>query len=198
VSDEEIQDIVITANLTPRKCLGFKTPFQAILKELGKDVQIRFGIDPLHLVLESREVAAALDAPLGWLKKLTETYRRHFSVASPSELNSRRRRTNSREIKSGANHAQLTSVARKRSMRRCSSLAPTPSRRTRPSLRTSTASLAPSGGEGQDRRGRVQPRPCTTWAWRTTRPTPPARRRCVRTPGLGRPSSRTAAYARTR
>ena len=42
VSDQEIQDIVITANLTPRKCLGFKTPFQAILKELGKDVQIRF------------------------------------------------------------------------------------------------------------------------------------------------------------
>jgi IS30 family transposase len=42
ISDEEIQDIVITAKLTPRKCLGFKTPFQAILKELGKDVQIRF------------------------------------------------------------------------------------------------------------------------------------------------------------
>src|SRR5205807_1087887 len=33
LSDAEIQDIVITANLTPRKCLGFKTPFQAILKE---------------------------------------------------------------------------------------------------------------------------------------------------------------------
>jgi hypothetical protein len=42
LSDEEIQDIVITANLTPRKCLGFKTPFPAILKELGKDAQIRF------------------------------------------------------------------------------------------------------------------------------------------------------------
>jgi transposase, IS30 family len=42
VSDEEIQDVVLTANLTPRKCLGFKTPFQAILKEIGKDVQIRF------------------------------------------------------------------------------------------------------------------------------------------------------------
>jgi hypothetical protein len=42
MSDEEIQDIVITASLTPRKCLGFWTPFQAILKELGKDVQIRF------------------------------------------------------------------------------------------------------------------------------------------------------------
>jgi hypothetical protein len=26
----------------PPPCLGFKTPFQAILKELGKDVQIRF------------------------------------------------------------------------------------------------------------------------------------------------------------
>jgi transposase, IS30 family len=51
ISDEEIQDIVITANLTPRKCLGFKTPFQAILKELGKDVQIRFA-SLLHLVLE--------------------------------------------------------------------------------------------------------------------------------------------------
>jgi IS30 family transposase len=42
VSDEEIQDIVITANLTPTKCLGFKTPFQVILNEFGKDVQIRF------------------------------------------------------------------------------------------------------------------------------------------------------------
>ena len=29
-------------HLTPRKCLGFKTPFQAFLAELGKDVQIRF------------------------------------------------------------------------------------------------------------------------------------------------------------
>jgi hypothetical protein len=40
-SDEESQDIVITANLTPRKCRGFKI-FQSILKELGKDIQIRF------------------------------------------------------------------------------------------------------------------------------------------------------------
>ena len=42
ISDEDIQDIVFTANLTPRKCLGFKTPFQALLRELGKEVQIRF------------------------------------------------------------------------------------------------------------------------------------------------------------
>lgn len=42
VSDEEIQDIVITADLTPRKCLGSKTPFQAILKELGKNCKSGF------------------------------------------------------------------------------------------------------------------------------------------------------------
>ena len=46
MSDEEIQDIVITANLTPRKCLS--QDLQAILKELGKDVQIRFA--PVALV----------------------------------------------------------------------------------------------------------------------------------------------------
>ena len=42
LSDHDIQEIVLTANLTPRKCLGFKTPFQAIHAELGKEVQIRF------------------------------------------------------------------------------------------------------------------------------------------------------------
>jgi len=42
VSDQEIKDILLTANLTLRKCLGFKTPFQAILAELGKDAQIPF------------------------------------------------------------------------------------------------------------------------------------------------------------
>ena len=41
-SDQDIQEIVLTTNLTPRKCLGFNTPFQALLAELGKDVQIRF------------------------------------------------------------------------------------------------------------------------------------------------------------
>lgn len=37
-----IQEIVLTANLTSRKCLGFKTPLQAIFAELAKDVKIRF------------------------------------------------------------------------------------------------------------------------------------------------------------
>ncbi len=35
-------DVVFSANLTPRKCLGYKTPFQAMLADLGKDVKIRF------------------------------------------------------------------------------------------------------------------------------------------------------------
>jgi IS30 family transposase len=42
LSDQDVQEIAVTANLTPRKCLGYKTPFQAILAELGKDVQISF------------------------------------------------------------------------------------------------------------------------------------------------------------
>ena len=41
-SDRDIQEIVLTTNLTPRKCLGFKTPFQALIAELGRGVQIRF------------------------------------------------------------------------------------------------------------------------------------------------------------
>lgn len=42
LSDTDLQDIVMSYNLTPRKCLGFKTPMQALLAETGKDVQIRF------------------------------------------------------------------------------------------------------------------------------------------------------------
>jgi len=42
LGDAELQEIVLTHNLTSRKCLGFFTPLQALLKELGKDVQIRF------------------------------------------------------------------------------------------------------------------------------------------------------------
>jgi len=42
LSEDELQDIVLSHNLTPRKCLGFKTPVQALLKELGKDVRLSF------------------------------------------------------------------------------------------------------------------------------------------------------------
>ena len=42
LSDKDIQEIAMTLNSTPRKCLAFKTPIEAILAELGKDVQIKF------------------------------------------------------------------------------------------------------------------------------------------------------------
>jgi IS30 family transposase len=42
LGDAELQEIVLSHNLTPRKCLGFLTPLQALLGELGRDVRIRF------------------------------------------------------------------------------------------------------------------------------------------------------------
>lgn len=36
------QAIILSHNLPPRKCLGFLTSAQALLKELGRDCQIRF------------------------------------------------------------------------------------------------------------------------------------------------------------
>jgi IS30 family transposase len=42
VEEDEIQDIAMTINLTPRKCLGYRSPVEAFLADLGKDVQIRF------------------------------------------------------------------------------------------------------------------------------------------------------------
>jgi IS30 family transposase len=42
LSDEDVEQVVMTMNLTPRKCLGFKTPIEAFLNELGSDIQICF------------------------------------------------------------------------------------------------------------------------------------------------------------
>ena len=42
LSDEDLQEIVMTYNLTPRKCLGYLTPIQALFKDLGRDVTLRF------------------------------------------------------------------------------------------------------------------------------------------------------------
>jgi IS30 family transposase len=42
ISDEDMQEIVMTYNLTPRKCLGYRTPLQALFSELGRDVRLRF------------------------------------------------------------------------------------------------------------------------------------------------------------
>ncbi len=32
----------MTYNLTPRKCLGYITPIQALFNDLGRDVRLRF------------------------------------------------------------------------------------------------------------------------------------------------------------
>ena len=42
VSEEDIQEIAMTINLTPRKCLAYKSPVEAFLSELGRNVEIRF------------------------------------------------------------------------------------------------------------------------------------------------------------
>lgn len=42
LDEEDIQDVVMTLNLTPRKCLGFRSPAEAFLNELGKELTIRF------------------------------------------------------------------------------------------------------------------------------------------------------------
>jgi IS30 family transposase len=42
ISDEDMQEIVMTYNLTPRKCLGYITPIQALFKDRGRHVKLRF------------------------------------------------------------------------------------------------------------------------------------------------------------
>ena len=42
ISEDDIQEIAMTINLTPRKCLGYRSPVEAFLSELGRDVEIRF------------------------------------------------------------------------------------------------------------------------------------------------------------
>jgi len=42
ISEQDIQEIAMTINLTPRKCLGYRSPVEAFLSELGSDVEIRF------------------------------------------------------------------------------------------------------------------------------------------------------------
>jgi len=42
LSQADLQEIVLSLNLTPRKGLNYLTPIQAFFKGLGKDIQIRF------------------------------------------------------------------------------------------------------------------------------------------------------------
>jgi transposase, IS30 family len=42
LTEDDIQEIAMTINLTPRKCLRFRSPVEAFLRELGRDLEIRF------------------------------------------------------------------------------------------------------------------------------------------------------------
>jgi transposase, IS30 family len=42
LTEDDIQEIAMTINLTPRKCLRFRSPVEAFLGELGKHLEIRF------------------------------------------------------------------------------------------------------------------------------------------------------------
>ena len=42
ISEADIQEIAMTINLTPRKCLAYRSPVEAFLSELGRDIEIRF------------------------------------------------------------------------------------------------------------------------------------------------------------
>ena len=42
LSDQKLQNILLMHNLTPRNCLGFKIPTQALLQQLGLDINISF------------------------------------------------------------------------------------------------------------------------------------------------------------
>ena len=53
LDDEDLQDIVFTANLTPRKCLGYKTPLPGIARRTWKKRPNQICLGPLHFTIES-------------------------------------------------------------------------------------------------------------------------------------------------
>jgi len=42
LTDNAFEHVIMTHNLTPRKCINFKTPTESFLKEIGKDVTLLF------------------------------------------------------------------------------------------------------------------------------------------------------------
>ena len=84
VSDEEIQDIILTANLTPRKCLGFKTPFHYPQRAWQRRPNSVF-IDPLHLAPEFTHPSALPGNPYYCSSTSLSRYReRKSNVFNPS------------------------------------------------------------------------------------------------------------------
>jgi transposase, IS30 family len=59
LSQADLQEIILSLNLTPRKCLGYLTPIQAFFKGLGKDIEIRFACQQLPLRLEQESTIPA-------------------------------------------------------------------------------------------------------------------------------------------
>ena len=42
ITEQTIQEIAMTIDLTPRKCPGYRSTVEAFLSKLGGDVEIRF------------------------------------------------------------------------------------------------------------------------------------------------------------
>jgi IS30 family transposase len=42
ITARNIREIAMTRDLTPRKCPGYRSPVEAVLSELGRDVETRF------------------------------------------------------------------------------------------------------------------------------------------------------------
>jgi hypothetical protein len=79
-SDEEIQDIVITVNRTPRKCLGFKSPSRRSSKSLAKTPKSAW-LEPVALRARIHETLSRLrSTPPLWVA------RRTFGLATDAGL----------------------------------------------------------------------------------------------------------------
>jgi hypothetical protein len=69
----------MTINLTPRKCLGYRSPVEAFLSELGRDVEIGFaravalrdGIHRAFIAAPYSRISVRYGAPTskGWCRK---------------------------------------------------------------------------------------------------------------------------------
>ena len=42
MEEEDLQEIAMTINLTPRKCLGYLSPIEAFMQEIGVPCEISF------------------------------------------------------------------------------------------------------------------------------------------------------------
>lgn len=42
IGEQAIQKVAMTTNLTPRSCHGYRSPVEAFLSELCRDVEVRF------------------------------------------------------------------------------------------------------------------------------------------------------------